>query len=122
MQTEDKRRHIRCHVGKRLTGRIHSNDEAFILDISRGGALIEHTNLIRPGTLSFLTLSVDGYEVSLTCRVIRSALYRYEVRPTGEREHVYRTGLEFSAFSEDSRRLLDESLDAIEKMKTPLTA
>jgi len=83
---------------------------------SGGGALIEHSNLVRLGTLSFLTLSIDGQEVSLRCRAVRSAIYRYELRPTGEREHVYRTGLEFSAVSEDARRLLDESLDPLSSL------
>lgn len=116
LETKDRRRHLRCQLGKRLTGRITSNHEASILDMSPGGALIEHSNLVRPGTLSFLTLSIDGQEVSLRCHIVRSAIYRYEVLPTGEREHVYRTGLEFSAVSEDARRLLDESLDPLSSL------
>lgn len=95
-----------------------SNHEASILDISLGGALIEHSKLVRPGTLSFLTFSVDGHEVTLRCRVIRSAIYRYEVQPSGERGHVYRTGLEFSAASEDVRRLLDESLASLASLSS----
>lgn len=118
VETEDRRRHLRCQMGKRLTGWMTSNRQASILDISRGGALIEHTNLVRPGTLSFLTICVDGQEVSLRCRVLRSAIYRYEVLPNGEREHVYRTGLEFSPLSKDAQRLLDESLKSFESMKT----
>ena len=117
MEKEDRRRHLRYQMGKKLTGWITSNRQASILDISQGGALIEHTNLVRPGTLSFLTICVDGQDVSLRCRVVRSALYRYEVRPNGEREHVYRTGLEFSSLSEDAQRLLDESLDSLENVK-----
>ncbi|MFQ5802066.1 MAG: PilZ domain-containing protein [Candidatus Methylomirabilales bacterium] len=116
METGDRRRHLRWHVGKRVTGRITSNHKASILDISLGGALIEHSNLVRPGTLSFLTFSVDGKDVSLRCRVVRSAIYRYEVQLSGEREHIYRTGLEFSSVSEDARRLLDESVDSLSSL------
>jgi c-di-GMP-binding flagellar brake protein YcgR len=122
VETEDRRRHLRCQVGKRLTGRITSNHEASILDMSLGGALIEHSNLVRPGTLAFLTLSVDGQEVSLRCRVLRSAIYRYEVRSTGEREHVYRSGLEFSKLSEEAQQLLDESIESFARMEASLTA
>ncbi|MFQ5988285.1 MAG: PilZ domain-containing protein [Candidatus Methylomirabilales bacterium] len=111
VETGERRHHLRSQVGKRLTGRIFSNRKASILDISLGGALIEHSNLVRLGTLSFLTVSGNGQEVTLRCRVIRSAIYRYEVRPTGDREHVYRTAVEFSVPSEDFRRLLHEITD-----------
>lgn len=122
METEDRRRHLRCQVGKKLTGRITSNHDASVLDMSLGGALIEHSNLVRPGTLAFLTLSVDGHEVSLRCRVLRSAIYRYEVRFTGERVQVYRSGLEFSGLSEEAQRLLEKSIESLTRMKASLTA
>lgn len=114
----DRRRYLRRQVGKRLTGRITSNHKASILDMSLGGALIEHSNLVRPGTLAFFTIFVDGQEVSLRCRVVRSAIYRSEVRLTGEHEQIYRTGLEFSAVSEDSRRVLDDGIDSLGKSRT----
>lgn len=119
----DRRRHLRWRVGEGLRGRIASKNEASILDISLGGALIEHSNLVRPGTLSFLTLLLRGQEVSLRCRVVRSAIYRFEVWPTGEQEHLYRTGVEFLALSEDSRQMLDKYIGILgKKVKTPLSA
>ena len=112
MQTGERRRHLRWRLRKRLTGRISSDHKIAILDISLGGALIEHANPVRPGTVSFLTVSAAEQEITLRCRVSRSAIYRYEVRPTGVREHVYRTAVEFSAPSPDFRRLLHEITDS----------
>jgi hypothetical protein len=45
--------------------------------------------------------------------VVRSSEHRFEVRLTGEREHVYRTGLEFLGIPEDSRVLLDKYIDLL---------
>ena len=119
----DRRRYLRWRVGEGLTGRIASKNEVSILDISLGGALIEHSNLVRPGTLSFLTLLLRGREVSLRYRVVRSGIYRYETWPTGEQEHLYRTGVEFLAVSEDSRRVLDKYINFLgKKVKTAVSA
>ncbi len=119
----DRRRHLRWRVGEGLTGRIASQNEASILDISLGGALVEHSNLVRPGTLSFLTLLLRGQEVNLRCRVVRSAIYRFETWPTGEQEHLYRTGVEFLALSEDSQRMIDKYINFLgKKVKTAVSA
>lgn len=119
----DRRRHLRWRVGEGLTGRIASKNEASILDISLGGALVEHSNLVRPGTLSFLTLLLRGQEVNLRCRVVRSAIYRFKTWPTGEQEHLYRTGVEFLALSEDSRRVIDKYINFLgKKVKTAVSA
>jgi hypothetical protein len=69
--------------------------------------------MMRPGTLLFLTLTLDGREEVLKCRVIRSVGHRYEVLSTGERDLFYRTGLEFLTSSEGSLGLIDKSIEFI---------
>ena len=78
-----------------------------VIDISLGGALIEHTSPVEPGVISFLNVLFPGHEVILKSRVVRSAIYRSEVRATGGHGHVYRTGLEFLDISEASLRLIN---------------
>jgi c-di-GMP-binding flagellar brake protein YcgR len=111
----DRRRHLRWRILGQSAGRIAPNHKASLLDISHGGALIEHTNLIRPGTISSLTLSASKQEINLRCRVVRSLVYRHAVWPTGEQDHVYRTGLEFLALSEDSQQLIDEYIEILRR-------
>ncbi len=110
---EDRRRSIRWAVEERTAGRITAIYEASLINISVDGALIEHLDLVRPGTLSVLTFVVRGQEVSLRCRVVRSAVHRAEVRTEGERELIFRTALEFLDVSEDSLRLIDEFIDSL---------
>ncbi len=78
-----------------------------VIDISLGGALIEHTSPVEPGVISFLNVLFPGHEVILKSRVVRSAIYRSEVRSTTERERIYRTGLEFLDLTEASLRLIN---------------
>lgn len=110
----DRRQDLRWGVRGRPVGRItpfHSAtfQPVSLVDISIGGALIEHSNMVGPGTLAFLTFLihlVHGGEAGLMCRVVRSVVHRYDVDPTGKRDLIYRTGLEFLAPSEVSRRVV----------------
>lgn len=94
-------------------GRIDATQRVSFVDISLGGALIEHSTMVQPGMISFLTLSLSGEEEALKCRVVRSAVHRYEIEPTGERGLVYRSGVEFLDTSEVSLRLIDKSIESL---------
>ncbi|MFQ5840778.1 MAG: PilZ domain-containing protein, partial [Candidatus Methylomirabilales bacterium] len=84
--------------------------EVSVVDLSLDGALIEHADLLRAGTLASVTLWLPGREVTFQCRVIRSLIHREEVSPTGAREVIYHTGLKFLDVSEIARRVLEECL------------
>ncbi len=110
---DKQRRYIRWAVEEHAVGRITAIYEATLINISLGGALIEHTHLVRPGTISFLTLRIHGQEVNPRCRVVRSVIHRTEVQADGEHELVYQTGLEFLDTPEDLLRLIDEFIDSL---------
>jgi hypothetical protein len=90
----DRRRFRRCRAGGWLSGWIDDGRKVSIADVSMGGVLIEHPSTIRPGPICLLRLSLRGERVRVQGRVVRSAIYRYEAWPPGERTYVYRTGLE----------------------------
>ncbi|MFQ5960864.1 MAG: PilZ domain-containing protein [Candidatus Methylomirabilales bacterium] len=112
-ERSDRRRHSRFVVGGRASGRATATYEASVQNISLEGALIEHAHAVRPGILSHLILTLHGEEVSLRCRVVRSAVHRRELLPTGERESKYRTGLEFVEPSDETRRVISEYIQSI---------
>ncbi|MFQ5988557.1 MAG: PilZ domain-containing protein [Candidatus Methylomirabilales bacterium] len=114
--TENKRRYIRWEVGGLLTGHIGHIPNVSVMNFSTNGALIEHSHLVRPGSLCFLTLSVPHEEFTLKCRVVRSRLHLSEVRTDGERDVIYRTGVEFLDTSEAARRLLKEYIESLKRM------
>lgn len=104
----ERRRHPRFVVGADAQARVTAIYEASLVDISLGGALIEHAHIVRPGTMSYLILTLKGRDVSVACRVVRSLVHRPEMDPEGERTLVYRTGLEYVDPPDETLRLLDE--------------
>jgi len=108
-----RRRYRRWIIRGGLSGCIDAALEASFVNISLGGALIEHSSVIRPGSIAFLTLAFQGQEAGLKCRVVRSEVHRYGVRPTVERHLVYRSGLEFLDTSEASLRLIDKTIESL---------
>lgn len=104
----ERRRHPRFVVGGKATTRVTAVYEASLVDISLGGALVEHAHIVRPGTISYLVLTLKGGEVSVSCRVVRSVVHRPEVDPEGERVLIYRTGLEYIDLSDETLGLLND--------------
>lgn len=105
------RRHLRWRVWG-VEGGIAPGQKVLLVDISEGGALIEHAYPVRAGTILLLTLPSGEQQGSLKCRVVRSREHRFEVWPTGEHEHAYRTGLEFLELSENCQRLINQYIVA----------
>lgn len=109
----DERRYARFSVEGRTKGQVAAFCDALILNISLGGALIEHTHVVRPGTLSTLDLDLLGDTMRLTCRVVRSVVHRQEMRPYGGRELIYHTGLEFLNVTEEAQQRIGDYIQSI---------
>ncbi len=111
----EKRRYPRWIVGGRLAGRLDAVPNLSFVNISMGGILIEHTESIRPGDTSLLYLLILGRELTLNCRIVRSLVHRPEVQAGGERELIYRSGLEFVGPSEESLGLINEYIEFLKR-------
>ena len=105
-----RRQHARFVVKGGAKGRVAVVWDAVLLNLSLGGALIEHANVVRPGTPSSLELELQGKKIRLRCRVARSVADRIEKQPDGERELVYRTGLQFVEPSDETLQVIGEYL------------
>ncbi|MFQ5988549.1 MAG: PilZ domain-containing protein [Candidatus Methylomirabilales bacterium] len=109
--TVERRRYSRCALKGQVSGRIGFRSVS-PLDLSLGGVQIEHFQIVRPGTTTFLTLFFPNTEVTLKCAVARSAADRPVIQDDGEREIIYRTGLEFLSTTEDVRRVIGAYVSA----------
>lgn len=115
------RQHPRFIVGGKKKGRVSTAYESSLLNISLGGALIEHAQVVlRPGALSILELELQGKRVSLRCRVVRSVVKRPEIQPDGERAIIYHTGLEFLDLPEETRQVLCDYIQSITEEGQPM--
>ncbi|MGH7371780.1 MAG: PilZ domain-containing protein, partial [Candidatus Methylomirabilales bacterium] len=108
-----RRQFARFFVGGKAKGRVTAIYDAVVLNLSIGGSLIEHAHVVRPGTLSFLDLDLFGKRLRLKCRVARSVVHGSHVLPTGERELIYRTGLEFLELSEATRQVIGRYIQSM---------
>lgn len=103
--TVERRRYPRCTLRGQVSGRMGFRSVSPV-DLSLGGVQIEHFQSVSPGTTAFLTLFFSNHEVTLKCTVARSVADRPVVQDDGEREIIYRTGLEFLSTTEDIRRVI----------------
>ena len=110
-----RRQYARFFVGRKTKGRVTAIYDAVVLNLSIGGSLIEHAHVVRPGTLSSLDLDLFGKRLRLKCRVARSVVHGSNVLPTGERELIYRTGLEFLEMSEATRQIIGRYIQSMVK-------
>jgi len=110
-----RRQYARFFVGGKAKGRVTAIYDAVVLNLSIGGSLIEHAHVVRPGTLSSLDLDLFGKRLRLKCRVARSVVHGSNVLPTGERELIYRTGLEFLELSEATRQMIGRYVQSMVK-------
>lgn len=106
-----KRRFPRFTVLGKVAGRIIASHEATLLNLSLGGALIEHPSMVRPGSLSHLLIPTAKGDIQIHCRVARSSLVRQEQRGN-ETMVIYQTGLEFRNPSPEVLAALEEVIAA----------
>jgi len=113
IQRPEKRRFPRFPVGGSVKGRVRAFYDASLINVSLGGALIEHAQIVRPGGQSYLILLLNGREVSLRCFVPWSHVNRPELQPDGERALIFHTGLQFLDPPEEARQILSNYIDSL---------
>lgn len=79
----------------RVDGRVNGIDEVVLLNIGLQGALVEHVEPIRPGTILHLDLTLARHKIRMQCRAVRSVIHRRERQPDGDGILVYSTVLKF---------------------------
>lgn len=109
----NKRQHPRFTVGGPTKGQVTATCEASLLNISLGGALIEHAEVVRPGTITTLDLPILGRVLRVRCRVTRSGFTRQEKQPDGEFAMIYHTGLQFLDLPEETQSVINEYIQSI---------
>lgn len=80
-----------------------TTDEAEVLDLSLGGALVEHHGVLRVGGICFLDLLPSSTEaITIRCRVVYSRVTGRE----SDRVLYCQTGLEFLDVTREIERVL----------------
>ncbi len=86
-----------------------------LIDLSLSGALVEHVEPIRPGEIYRLALTLEGQSVQVLARAMRVFASHRVTVAGGERQVVYRTGLEFVGLKKEAASLLNGYIERLLK-------
>lgn len=91
---QERRKTNRVRLPSRSTAQLQLLD-VILIDLSLSGALIEHTQPVRPGEIYKFAFTIDGRPVQVLARAIRVYASHRVASTGGERQVVYRSGIEF---------------------------
>lgn len=107
-----RRRFPRVRVLGKVTVKI-SLQEIALLDLSEGGARLEHVGRAPRKAIWSVYLPSPHGELPLACRVVHSAVSRTVLDPDGERTVLYQSGVEFIGLTEETRPILRQLLEGL---------
>jgi hypothetical protein len=82
-----------------------------LLDLSLSGALLEHVEPVNPGEIYRLSFPIEGKQVQVLARAVRAFASHRVTIAGGERQLVYRTGMEFVGTEKTATDLISAYLD-----------
>ena len=88
----ERRRAARVRMRDKSPAQLQLRD-VNLIDISLSGALVEHTEPVRPGEIYRFSFPVEGHQVQVLARAMRAFASHRVTVAAGERQIVYRTGM-----------------------------
>ncbi len=107
---QELRSKTRVKIAGKLAGRLHATIGSNLLDLSATGARIEHFGLLRKGTTCSFELPSELGGLTLTARVVRSAVVGKGQGPDGEEHFRYESGLVFINLTPEQEAALSKLL------------
>jgi hypothetical protein len=106
------RRHGRLTFRELVSGGVTATHDIHVLDLSLGGARIEHAVILRPGNSCYLRLPLKQQVVTVMARVVWSkAVGRAAGKPAATTGLLYQSGLEFGTLAQEAHALLTAFLE-----------
>ncbi|HSB72710.1 MAG TPA: PilZ domain-containing protein [Candidatus Methylomirabilis sp.] len=109
-----ERRHLRrVTVGRHIPALAHGTLPVRLVDLSLGGARIEHLGQLRPGSPCALEFPGPVGPLRLATHVVRSTVVSNRRRPRGDRYFRYESGLAFADVSPGQETALTDILGRV---------
>ncbi len=105
-QSPSKRRYGRLTFREPIRDQLTMDHDVRVLDLSLGGARVEHLTVLRPGGNCHLRLPLRSQTMVLNCQVMWSRAVSVSGRPSGEAGMVYHSGLMFTPLTLEVETLL----------------
>ncbi len=96
------RRFPRVKLLGNVTGAVSFLQDVTLLDLSEGGARLEHAGRFALGAVCFLRLPAPAGELVVKARVIHSTVSRKVPVPAGEPTLLFHSGVEFVGLRSDA--------------------
>ncbi len=100
------RRYARLTFGEPALGAVSASYSVHILDLSLGGARLEHGIVLRPGTSCNLRLRLAASVLTVNCRVVWSKVVGREAGGPGGTGLTYHSGVQFDTLTRDAKAVL----------------
>ena len=110
--SNERRRSARVRIRENALAQLQLRDVALI-DLSLSGALVEHTEPARPGEIYRLAFMVRDKQVQVLARAVRVFASHRVTVSGGERQVVYRTGMEFVGVKKEAAELISGHVDQL---------
>jgi DNA-binding response OmpR family regulator len=114
----ERRRAPRIPLRERFPAQLQLRD-VNLIDLSLSGALVEHVEPIRPGEIYRLSLTAEGQRVQILARAMRVYASHRVTLAGGERQVVYRTGMEFVGLKKDVTDIITKHLEGLAQPSRP---
>jgi DNA-binding response OmpR family regulator len=106
----ERRRAPRARLRERTEAQLQLRDVTLV-DISLSGALVEHTEPVRPGEIYRLAVTFDDAKLQILARAMRVFASHRVTMAGGERQVVYRTGMEFVGVKKEAAELIAKHVE-----------
>jgi DNA-binding response OmpR family regulator len=110
----ERRRATRVRLRERAEAQLQLRDVTLV-DLSLSGALVEHTESVRPGEIYRLAILVNDQKVQILARAMRVFASHRVTMAGGERQVVYRTGMEFVGLKKEVADLIATHIEDLLK-------
>jgi hypothetical protein len=119
LKKNGERRHPRIPVPEGVKCRLAPAWSAQIIDISVGGARVEHHGLLKPGGLSRLVISHKKIDVELPCKVVWSKVVGAKEIGGTKRELLCQSGVKFQGLNSEKEASLTLLLESFASHARP---
>lgn len=101
-----RRQFARLTFSEPVSGDVTASHAVRVLDLSLGGARLDHTVILRPGSSCYLRLPVKQQVVTVLCQVIWSRAIGRTPADQGGTALLYQSGVQFSRLPKETHALL----------------
>jgi hypothetical protein len=106
-----RRQYARLTFNSPVSGDVTASHDVHILDVGLGGARLEHTMILRPGSSCYIRLPLQGRAVTVMCRIVWSRAVGRAAGDSGGTGLLYQSGVEFGRLAQDARTRLAAFLE-----------